>query len=53
MSNKLLKQQLKNILNSLNKNDLEKVFQTFENISKKSLEKITRTVSYKWFINKN
>lgn len=49
MSNKLVQQQLKNIIRSLSDQELEKVLSSFEAISNSQVEKSCRMISYKWY----
>ena len=48
MANKLLQQQLKNIIRSLLDEELETVFNKYEALSGTKFEKSCRAVSYKW-----
>ena len=48
MANKLVQQQLKNIIRSLSDQELEKVLCGFEIASNSKVEKSCRMISYKW-----
>lgn len=48
MTNKLLCQQLKNIIRSLQDQELEQTLKVYEQISKLRFERACRMVSYKW-----
>ncbi len=49
MANKLVHQQLKNIIRSLSDRELEKVLLNFENVSSAKIERSCKMVSYKWY----
>ena len=49
MSNKLLHQQLKNIIRSLQNEELEQTLRIYEQLANLQLEKLCRVVSYKWY----
>lgn len=49
MANKLVQQQLKNIIRSLSDRELEKVLLNFENVSSTKLERSCKMISYKWY----
>jgi len=49
MANKLVQQQLKNVLRGLNDNDIEKILSTYEILSNTQINKNCRMVSYKCY----
>ncbi len=50
MANKLVQQQLKNVLRGLNDTDIEKILSTYEILSNTQINKNCRMVSYKWYV---